>query len=182
MLKESKAARTAGPSGSQKKWNEVKKEFQKDPRYDAVGSSTLREELYETFLKSLKETKMEGLEGVPGSNNTVDRAEEADIEGDADGKPSAKPGAEEEKKRRRERAVREREERVKLEQERTALQNARSRAGLNLEEAELAFKCVSIPLATLAGAVLIVPTTAHYSSMQSVIQPSHSLRQFPISQ
>jgi hypothetical protein len=139
MLKESKAVRTTGSDGARRKWSEVKKEFQRDPRYDAVGSSTLREELYETFLKSLEETTMEGVEEGPTSSKTVDRTE---VE-EADGSPLA--NADEEKKRRREKAVREREERVRLEKERTARENARSRAGLNLEEAELAFKCVSIP-------------------------------------
>ena len=121
MLKESKNIRADSP----KKWAEVKKEFQKDSRYDAVGSSTLREELYDTYLKSLEE-------------GTTSKADEASPEANADTTP-AKLG-EDEKKRRREKAVREREDRVRQEKERTTRENARSRAGLNLEEAELAFK------------------------------------------
>jgi FF domain len=136
MLKESKVVRAAGSGATQKKWSEVKKEFQKDPRYDAVGSSTLREELYETFLKSLKETTMERVEEGSTSSKTVGQREE----GGVDGSPLAKRVADDEKRRRREKAVRDREERVRLEKERTAMENARSRAGLNLEEAELAFK------------------------------------------
>ncbi|GAW05304.1 peptide-binding protein [Lentinula edodes] len=33
-------------------WKEVKKDLVKDPRYDAVGSSSLREELFNTFVKA----------------------------------------------------------------------------------------------------------------------------------
>ncbi|KAG8830615.1 hypothetical protein FRC17_004622 [Serendipita sp. 399] len=95
------------------KWNEVKKAFQQDPRYDSVGSSSLREELFETFLKTLKD------EAEPHSTATE---------------------VEDEKKRRRERAVKEREEKVRLMQQQVERNNARSKAGLNKEEAELAFK------------------------------------------
>lgn len=124
MLKESKTFN----SGALKKWAEVKKEFQKDTRYDAVGSSTLREELYETYVKSLE------------AGTSASKASQATSEDHGNSPETSTKLDEDEKKRRRERAVREREERVRLEKERTARENARSRAGLNLEEAELAFK------------------------------------------
>jgi transcription elongation regulator 1 len=34
-------------------WADVKKSISSDPRYDAVGSSTLRQELFDTYLKNL---------------------------------------------------------------------------------------------------------------------------------
>lgn len=153
MLKESQVARTAGLSGTQTKWSEVKKEFQEDLRYEAVGSSTLREELYEVFLKSLKEARMKGAIEVPATGNTIERLARPE-EGGLDGEADSKPSGGDEKKRRREKAVREREERVHLEKERTARENARGRAGLNLEEAELAFRCVFYCTPTLTGALL----------------------------
>ncbi|KIM22077.1 hypothetical protein M408DRAFT_333084 [Serendipita vermifera MAFF 305830] len=128
MLKESKTLR----SGPPKKWAEAKKEFQKDSRYDPVGSSTLREELYDAYVKSLGEGS-EAVGTSTGASNALQSADTAPAKLD-----------EEEKKRRREKAVREREERVRSEKERTAQQNARSRAGLNQEEAELAFNSLLI--------------------------------------
>ena len=106
-------------------WKDVKKAFVKDSRYDAVGSSSLREELYEAFVKTLEETKM-GANTGSGSSNIEDR-------------PKA-PEDDPEKRRRREKAVREREEMVKAEKEKVEKANARSRAGLSLEEGELSFK------------------------------------------
>ena len=107
-------------------WKDVKKAFVKDPRYDAVGSSSLREELYEAFVKTLEETKMDANTGT-GSSNVQDQSKAPDVDP-------------EEKRRRREKAVREREEMVKVEKEKVEKANARSRAGLSLEEGELSFK------------------------------------------
>jgi len=145
MLKESNTLKVSAIPDVPRKWGDVKKEFQKDLRYDAVGSSTLREELYETFIKSLKDTGLVGVEGTPPSKDGEGGPEEGGVNGDR----SAKRDAKEDRQRRREKAIREREERVRLEKERTARENARSKAGLNLEEAELAFKYVSCLLMTI---------------------------------
>jgi len=108
-------------------WKDVKKAFVKDPRYDAVGSSSLREELYEAFVKTLEENKVDvNASGGPSNTKYQSRAPEVDPE--------------EEKRRRREKAVKEREEMVKAEKGKVEKANARSRAGLSLEEGELSFK------------------------------------------
>jgi hypothetical protein len=108
-------------------WKDVKKAFVKDPRYDAVGSSSLREELYEVFVKTLEENKMD----VDASNSSSITEGQPKV-------PEVDP--EEEKRRRRDKAVKEREEMVRAEKEKVAKANARSRAGLSLEEGELSFK------------------------------------------
>jgi len=108
-------------------WKDVKKAFVKDPRYDAVGSSSLREELYEAFIKTLEENKTDvNASDGPSNNQAQSKALEVDLE--------------EEKRRRREKAVKEREEMVKAEKHKVEKANARSRAGLSLEEGELSFK------------------------------------------
>lgn len=131
MLKEGNLAGKI-PHGS--KWMDIKKEFQKDPRYDAIGSSSLREELFDTFSKTLS------------TNIRTEEKREENVE--------------EEKKRKREKAVKEREERVRAEKERVERENARSRAGLTGAEVELAFRYVlqsghSIVLLTHERSLLI---------------------------
>ena len=128
MLKE---GRKSGlfPSSESSKWADVKKQLQKDPRYDAVGSSRLREELFETFIKTI--TSAQDDLDVAGASQDVERL-------------GMDP--EDDRKRRQEKAVREREEKVRRTQAKLEEQNALSRAGLNLEEAELAFKYVCFPL------------------------------------
>jgi hypothetical protein len=121
----------AGKEGSDLKWTDVKRAFQKDPRYDAVGSSSLREELFETFAKSREKSRLQE------EQSTINPQAEL-IEEDKAGQEDA-----EEKKRRREKAVRERMEKVRQEKAELEQRNARSRAGLNLGEAELAFRYVS---------------------------------------
>lgn len=108
-------------------WKDVKKAFVKDPRYDAVGSSSLREELYEAFVKALEENKMD-VDASGGPSHTKDQPKAPEVD------------PEEEKQRRREKAVKEREGMVKAEKEKVEKANARSRAGLSLEEGELSFK------------------------------------------
>ena len=125
MLKEGRSGdlhhQVGGP------WKDAKKSFVKDPRYEAVGSSSLREELYEAFVKTLEENKMEvDASGSPSHTKDQSMAPEVDPE--------------EEKRRRREKAVKEREGMVKAEKEKVEKVNARSRAGLSLEEGELSFK------------------------------------------
>lgn len=108
-------------------WKDIKKAFVKDPRYDAVGSSSLREELYEAFVKTLEGDKLD-VNASGGPSNTEDQSKALEVD------------PEEEKRRRREKAVKEREEMVKAEKEKVEKANARSRAGLSLEEGELSFR------------------------------------------
>ena len=105
----------------------MKKSITNDHRYDAVGSSSLREELFNTFLKAQQSPSKESLEDV-GSSQTdqgeVDPAEKERL-----------------RKERKERAVREREERVKTERNKLEAQIDRTRTGLNKEEGEREFRC-----------------------------------------
>lgn len=104
----------------------IKRKLSDDARYDAVGSSTLREELFNAFLKS---------RGLSDSNNRQDKVDKP--------QPSA-PVDETEAGRKRqenkERALKEREERVKAERGRTEAEIGRSRLGLTKEEGERAFR------------------------------------------
>lgn len=109
-------------------WKDAKRGLDKDPRYDVVGSSSLREELFNTFMKTLS-----------GSSSQV--PQHADLY-----KPEAseKETAEDRKrkdKERKERAVKEREEQVKRERGRVEVEMARSRSALSREESELEFMC-----------------------------------------
>jgi len=125
MLKEARSKNLQHEVGGP--WKDVKKAFVKDLRYDAVGSSSLREELYEAFVKTLEESKMD-VNANGGSSITKDPSKGPEVD------------PEEEKRRRREKAVKEREEMVRAEKEKVEKANARSRAGLSLEEGELSFK------------------------------------------
>lgn len=129
MIKEGEKKGTLSRhEGKLPKWSDAKKHFQKDPRYDEVGSSSLREELYETFAKMQSQD-----DATPST--TVDTA-------DPRTSNSGATTTEDERKRRREKAVKEREERVRLEKEKVEQANAKSRVGLTQAETELTFKWV----------------------------------------
>lgn len=110
---------------------QVKHSISRDPRYDAVGSSTLREELFNTFLKAHGST-------APLEPNTAGVDHETVSE---DARKDSLVDKKREKQERRERAVREREERVKAERSQVEASIDRSRLDLNKEEGELAFRC-----------------------------------------
>ncbi|KAF5370090.1 hypothetical protein D9758_001067 [Tetrapyrgos nigripes] len=104
-------------------WKKVKRDLVQDPRYDAVGSSSLREELFNTFLKasgSIVETGRSAENGEVQPSKDVEKAES--------------------KRDRKERAVKEREEKVKAERERVQASIGRSKMELSNEEGELEFK------------------------------------------
>ncbi|KAG8773746.1 hypothetical protein FRB91_008223 [Serendipita sp. 411] len=137
------------------KWGDVKKHFQSDPRYDAVGSSSLREELFETFIKTIKETEAQ-------LHTTVTETE-----------------TENEKKKRRERAVKEREEKVRLVQQQVERDNVRSKAGLNKKEAELAFNTLLIdhirdPTASFSSVISYLSSDPRFISISQSGSVPHS--------
>ncbi|GLB33792.1 putative FF domain containing protein [Lyophyllum shimeji] len=109
-------------------WKDVKRKLYDDPRYDAVGSSTLREELFNTFLKG----------------NHSKAAFQSDIPAQASGEGEEREMDEEERERRRkekkERAVKEREQKVKLERDRLEADIGRSRQDVYREEGERDFR------------------------------------------
>lgn len=107
--------------------------MQDDPRYDAVGSSSLREELFSTFLKaqSANTTPPAESKATPNSSKADDHEAEQEKE--------------KKKREKKERAVKEREEKIKAEQRRVVADINKSRMGLNKEEGELEFRCAGIP-------------------------------------
>ncbi|KAK7049537.1 hypothetical protein VNI00_005568 [Paramarasmius palmivorus] len=105
-------------------WKDVKKDLISDPRYDAVGSSSLREELFNTFVKAKS-----------GSPAQATKTEASAAGGDAVAQQDK-----EDREERRKRAVREREEKVRAERDRLEASIGRSKLDLNKEEGELAFK------------------------------------------
>ncbi|KAI0080892.1 hypothetical protein K474DRAFT_1636919 [Panus rudis PR-1116 ss-1] len=113
-------------------WKEVKRKITDDPRYDAVGSSSLREELFNTYLKAHGDVEQRADSVAP----------------DAGEKAEQPPISEEEKERqrrdRKERAVKEREEKIKAERSKLDAQIDKSRQGLTKEEGELEFRTLLV--------------------------------------
>ena len=114
---------------------QVKRKIVDDPRYDAVGSSHLREELFDTFVKAR------------GSTSRSDAPEGGDAQLKRDGdNDHADDSADREQKRkeRKERAVKEREEKVQAERNKLGAEIDRSRLAINKEEGELEFRCARV--------------------------------------
>ena len=97
----------------------MKRGLYDDLRYDAVGSSSLREELFSTFLKGTTKHAPETV-GI--------------------GNPSQK-GRKDEKRTRKEQSLKEREEKVRAERSRLDVQIERSKQGLGKEEGARLFRC-----------------------------------------
>lgn len=93
----------------------------KDPRYDAVGSSSLREELFNTFLKG------------KASSGVKEHSEEAP------GNEEAAKGDSSDRQERRVKAVKEREEKIQAERRRLDADIERSKKGIDQEEGERLF-------------------------------------------
>ncbi|OCH90979.1 hypothetical protein OBBRIDRAFT_729724 [Obba rivulosa] len=111
-------------------WKDVKRKVSHDPRYDAVGSSSLREELFNTFLKAHQSS------ATP--EPSISR--EASIPPKAETREDDPQERERLRKERKERAVKEREEKVRAERNKVEADIDRSRTTLNKEEGELEFK------------------------------------------
>jgi hypothetical protein len=109
---------------------QVKRRLSNDPRYDAVGSSSLREELFNTFLNGKDATAASG-----PNNSRKQTSDEAELGKLDESEPQQK------RQERKERAVREREEKVKAERDRLEVDIGRSRMGMNQEEGEREFRC-----------------------------------------
>lgn len=98
---------------------QVKRNLVRDPRYDAVGSSTLREELFGTFLKALSS------DTSPNSGTSEQNPSKEDAEPKDD------------RKSRAERALREREGQMRAERGKVEREIELSKAALGSSEAEL---------------------------------------------
>ncbi|KAI9001432.1 hypothetical protein BD414DRAFT_452913 [Trametes punicea] len=111
-------------------WKEIKKDLVSDPRYDAVGSSSLREELFNTFIKA---GASDAATNTPAGDNAVSQqSRETPVEDEDE--------RERRRKERTERAVREREEKVRAERSKVEAAIDRSKLGLTKEEGELDFR------------------------------------------
>lgn len=113
---------------------QLKKAIVHDPRYDAVGSSSLREELFCSYLKA------NGADTV-----TINEQTSADTARDAAEQDDVVDEAERERRRkeRKERAVKEREEKIQAERQKVNAEIDRSKSTLNREESELEFRCAA---------------------------------------
>lgn len=96
-------------------WTEIKKSLSSDPRYDAVGSSTLREELFQSHIRKL------------ASSSTGETAEQA-----AERKLA-------ERKAKQEASLRERQQAVGIQKEQVEKDVGRSKKGAGREEGERVF-------------------------------------------
>ncbi|CAE6499679.1 unnamed protein product [Rhizoctonia solani] len=105
-------------------WKDVKRGIAQDSRYDAVGSATRREELFNKFKSTVERVSISETEG-PGADtgNKVEKEKES-------------------KTARRERALKEREAQVRVVQSNVERDIGRSRGKLGREEAELEFGTV----------------------------------------
>ena len=112
----------------------MKRKIVDDPRYDAVGSSHLREELFDTFLKAHDSAS------TPEGRQSGD----ADANRDADDHPDDGVDQEQKRKDRKERAVKEREEKIKAERNKLGAEIDRSRIAINREEGDLEFRCACV--------------------------------------
>ncbi|KAJ7638797.1 Hsp90 protein-domain-containing protein [Roridomyces roridus] len=105
-------------------WKDMKLKLSDDPRYDAVGSSSLREELYNTFLKGVapapKEPEIRPIEETTREDQQQSRQERA------------------------EQAVKEREQKVRADLGRVEAEIGRSRQIGDKEEGELLFKTMLV--------------------------------------
>ncbi|KAI0268205.1 Hsp90 protein-domain-containing protein [Gloeopeniophorella convolvens] len=141
-------------------WKEVKKAISNDPRYDAVGSSSLREELFNTFLKAQTKRSSPDQTQAPAADATPsDLVDEAQSHKD-----------------RKAQAVREREEKVRADRQRLQADIEKSRVGLNKEEGELQFRslltdAIREPQATWESSLEQLRTDPRFQ--HSVLPPSH---------
>lgn len=108
---------------------QVKKGIVNDPRYDAVGSSSLREELFNTFIKARETAAFQTATSTPEDDDSKANAEMSEAD------------RERQRKERKERAVKERENKVRSERSKVDADIVKSRQGLNRGEDELEFRC-----------------------------------------
>ncbi|CAL1700963.1 unnamed protein product [Somion occarium] len=114
-------------------WKEVKREITEDPRYDAVGSSSLREELFNVYLKAHGVSSQDSGMSIEASES---QAKETT--------PMSQEGKERQQRERKERAVKEREQRIKVERSKVEADIDKSRQGLSKGEDELDFKTMLV--------------------------------------
>ncbi|KAG2077431.1 HSP90-domain-containing protein [Suillus decipiens] len=117
--------RESGVVRSDSLWKDVKRKLSHDARYDAVGSSSLREELFQTFLKA---------HGSSSSHSTSIKVKDETC------KDGTGEDAEQKRRDKKEQALKEREQKVRADRSRMDAEIGRSKMGLNLEEGEREFR------------------------------------------
>ncbi|KAG2141685.1 Hsp90 protein-domain-containing protein [Suillus bovinus] len=117
--------RESGVVRSDSLWKDVKRKVSHDARYDAVGSSSLREELFQIFLKA---------HGSSSSHSTSTKVM------DETGENGTEEDAERKRREKKEQALKEREQKVRADRTRMDAEIGRSKMGLNLEEGEREFR------------------------------------------
>ncbi|KAG2367394.1 Hsp90 protein-domain-containing protein [Suillus spraguei] len=117
--------RESGVVRSDSSWKDVKRKISHDARYDAVGSSSLREELFQTFLKA---------HGSSSSYSTSIKVKDETC------KDGTEEDAEQKRRDKKEQALKEREQKVRADRSRMDAEIGRSKMGLNLEEGEREFR------------------------------------------
>jgi hypothetical protein len=108
-----------------------------------VGSSSLREELFNTFVKASvsSSSQIPKDEGIARPDEQMSQNQKI-----------AEEGTQERlRQERKTKAVKEREEKVKAERDRLEADIGRSRLGLNREEGEREFRCASLHGLTLCS-------------------------------
>lgn len=114
MLKEAEPAIT-----STSIWSEVKRPLTSDPRYDAVGSSSLREELFNTYVRKLASSS-----SLHKKDETPEEAAERKLR---------------ERKEKEAASLRARQQKVGAEQEKVQSEVEKGRRGAGREEGERLF-------------------------------------------
>lgn len=104
----------------------MKRKISHEARYDAVGSSSLREELFQTFLKAHGSSSSYST-SVP-SRDEVEKTE------------GASEDSERRRREKKEQALKEREDKVRAERSRMDAEIGRSKMSLNTEEGEREFR------------------------------------------
>lgn len=103
----------------------MKRKVSHDARYDAVGSSSLREELFQTFLKAHGSSSSYSAP-APGKDETG----KTDITSE---------DSERRRREKKEQALKDREEEVRAERSRMDAEIGRSKMSLNTEEGKREF-------------------------------------------
>ncbi|KAI0702847.1 hypothetical protein BC835DRAFT_1426595 [Cytidiella melzeri] len=113
-------------------WKDVKKSITSDSRYDAVGSSSLRDDLFQSYLKANGAVSSSSFDTT--KPDVVDSAEMRTLEEEDEAESERK------RKERKERAVKEREDKIQAERNKLNAEIDKSRSGLNKGEAESEFR------------------------------------------
>ncbi|KAG5636611.1 hypothetical protein H0H81_007408 [Sphagnurus paluster] len=147
-------------------WKDVKRKLYNDPRYDAVGSSSLREELFNTFLKG-KNTRVFQ---EPSASSTQVVEEDEDME-----------DKERLRKQKKERAIQDRQQKVQQERERLEVDIGKSRNDVSREQGERDYKtmltdAIRDPQITWEVALPQLKTDPRFQN--SPLQPNHQLHLF----